>query len=385
MDNDLNNKLDELFSGEDAYLFTPKEKNPVISNDDRLVESFEEVVKFYKNNSHLPLITSNDFHERRLAQRLNNFMTDKDKYEKLQKCDEMGILKQEKIPETVDELFEKGSGIFGGVDIFDVDKLPNGGRVRASGDVASRRPCVDFAKYKTLFEEKQRGLSEDRYKLIKFLHQEEVVAGGFYVHDGMMCYVDEIGEQSLTFGRMKERIHVIYENGTESNVYLRTLSSELYRGYIVVDKDYERAEAGSDKKVNGYVYVLRSLSQDPSIETIKDLYKIGKTDKTTEERIKNATNEPTYLMAPVEIVEKIKCIGDIVPERLENMLHDFFRPAQMDITITDNHGNDCRPDEWYSVPLELIDEAVDLIRFGEITKYIYRDGKIVERETKKEI
>ena len=50
----------------------------------------------------------------------------------------------------------------------------------------------------------------------------------------------------------------------------------------------------------------------------------------------------------------------------------------MDITITDNYGNECKPEEWYSMPIELIDEAVDLIRFGEITKYTYRDGEIVE-------
>lgn len=379
MTDDLDAKLDELFGGEDAYLFKPKEKKQVISSDDRLAEQFEGIVKFYKDNGRLPLITSGDISEKLLAQRLNNYLTDKDKFEKLQKFDEFGILKQEKIPSSVDELFEKSDALFGGTDIFDVEKLPNGGRVRASGDVASRKPCVDFEKYRYLFEEKQRGLSEDRYKLIKFLHQEEVVAGGFYVYDGIMCYVDEIGEQKNVFGRQKERIHVVYENGTESNVYLRTLSSELYRGYIVVDKDYERTESGNSfENVNGYVYVLRSLSQDPAIETIKNLYKIGKTDKTTEERIRNAENEPTYLMAPVEIVERIKCTGKIVPERLESLLHDFFRPAQMDITITDNNGNDCKPDEWYSVPIELIDEAVDLIRFGEITKYVYRDGEIVE-------
>ena len=383
MADDLDAKLDELFGGEDAYLFKPKEKKQVISSDDRLAEQFEGIVKFYKENGRLPLITSGVISEKLLAQRLNNYLTDKDKFEKLQKYDEFGILKQEKIPSSVDELFEKGDALFGGTDIFDVEKLPNGGRVRASGDVASRKPCTDFEKYRYLFEEKQRGLSEDRYKLIKFLHQEEVVAGGFYVYDGIMCYVDEIGEQKNVFGRQKERIHVVYENGTESNVYLRTLSSELYRGYIVVDKDYERTESGnSSEKVNGYVYVLRSLSQDPAIETIKDLYKIGKTDKTTEERIRNAENEPTYLMAPVEIVERIKCTGKIVPERLESLLHDFFRPAQMDITITDNNGNDCKPDEWYSVPIELIDEAVDLIRFGEITKYVYRDGEIVEIDEK---
>ena len=50
MSGDLDAKLEELFSGEDAYLFAPKEKKQVISSDDSLAEQFERIVDFYKKN-----------------------------------------------------------------------------------------------------------------------------------------------------------------------------------------------------------------------------------------------------------------------------------------------------------------------------------------------
>jgi hypothetical protein len=377
---DIEKRLNDLFSSSDGELFKPKEKKRVITKDERLVSQFEEIVAFYEKNGRLPLITASDFKEKLLAQRLNNYMTDESKKKILSEYDTVGIFKKEEAPKTLDELFKKDAGLFDNNGLFNVGVLPNGGKARAAGDTASRTVCKNFGDYKPLFDEKQNGLKNGSLKLIKFEHQEEVKLGGFYVCDGVMCYVDQIGEQKNVFGRQKERIHVVYENGTESNIYLRTLSSELYHGYIVVDKDFERGDVDV-KNVNGYVYILKSLSKDPNIETIKDLYKIGKTDTTVEQRIKNAVNEPTYLMAPVEKVDSIVCAGKIVPERLENLLHEFFKPAQMDIAVVGNDGGVYHPDEWYSVPIDVIYEAVDLIRNGEIANYIY-DGekrRIVER------
>jgi hypothetical protein len=53
---------------------------------------------------------------------------------------------------------------------------------------------------------------------------------------------------------------------------------------------------------SGYIYILESLSSDEKISTIKNLYKIGYSTIPVKDRIKNAINEPTYLMAPVRIV-----------------------------------------------------------------------------------
>ena len=153
------------------------------------------------------------------------------------------------LPVAMDSGLFKNTG-----DIFDTTKLPRQGVTdKQFGEIASRKPVKDFSGYRLLFEERQAGLSSGKYKFIKFTRQEEVIKGGFYVSGGQMCYVESIGEEKLTFGRMKARLRVIFENGTESNMYLRTLSSQLYNddGYIVVDADQE--VASDNKEAVGHI------------------------------------------------------------------------------------------------------------------------------------
>lgn len=54
----------------------------------------------------------------------------------------------------------------------------------------------------------------------------------------------------------------------------------------------------------------------------------------------------------------------------------------MDITITDRFGNPVAPREWFQVPLFIIDEAIERIRDGSITDYLYDPQKValVRRE-----
>jgi hypothetical protein len=56
---------------------------------------------------------------------------------------------------------------------------------------------------------------------------------------------------------------------------------------------------------------------------------------------------------------------------LENLFHKLFAPAQLDLTIEDRFGKPVKPREWFLVPLQAIDEAVNRIRDGSITDYIY--------------
>lgn len=58
----------------------------------------------------------------------------------------------------------------------------------------------------------------------------------------------------------------------------------------------------ADDVQTGYVYVPRSLSDDPRIANVPDLYKVGFSRGAVEKRIAGAEREPTYLVAPVEIV-----------------------------------------------------------------------------------
>ncbi|MGC8603525.1 MAG: GIY-YIG nuclease family protein, partial [Desulfomonilaceae bacterium] len=57
--------------------------------------------------------------------------------------------------------------------------------------------------------------------------------------------------------------------------------------------------------------------------------------------------------------------------RLENLLHRLFAPARLNITIHDRFGQPVQPEEWFLVPFFVIDEAVERIKDGSITDYVY--------------
>lgn len=372
-------KLAVIFESEDADLFKVKEKRPVVTADDRLKASFEEINDFVKENGREPKQDSSDIFEMKLGARLNNLRYNKEKSDSLIGCDEYGLLKTEEAPTSLDELFSSGTDLFGDNEIFEVSKLPNNGVPRNTGTIAKREASHNFATYKPLFDERQAGLASGKFILRKFSNQAEIVEGGFYISGGQMCYVESIKAPKLTFGRMKSRLHVIYENGTESNIYLRTLSSELYHddGFIVVDKDYYLAKKTSDdsKEITGRIYVAESLNEDPKIKEIANLYKIGMTNDTVRSRIQNAENEPTYLMAPIKIVDVFNLSDQLNTEKVETALHRFFSDANLDLEVIGKDGRLYKATEWYSVPHWVIQEAIDLLNTGEIVNYIYDKEK----------
>lgn len=382
---DYYDKLAGLFEGPDSDLFKPAPKKHVITKDEHLVSSFEKINEFVYKNNRTPNEQANDISEAMLGHMLNVIKVDKKKVEALAEYDEFGLFESEKAPESLEELFAEDSDLFKvSGDIFDVQKLPRQGVAdKNTGETASRKLVKDFSTYRRLFKEKQDGLSSGKYKLMKFTRQEEVVEGGYYISGGQMCYVESIGEEKLTFGRMKARLRVIFENGTESNIYLRTLSSQLYNddGYIVVNTSDEKRTI-DDKGIVGHIYVLKSKSEDMHIQDIANLYKIGMTEDTVENRIANAKKDPTYLMAPVEIVDTYKVTGDYKTQKIEALIHRFFADAKVALTVIDKDGKEYSPNEWYSVPIGIIREAIDLLNTGDIVNFVYdsEKQKIVEIE-----
>jgi hypothetical protein len=49
--------------------------------------------------------------------------------------------------------------------------------------------------------------------------------------------------------------------------------------------------------------------------------------------------------------------------------------AQIDLTIEDRFGNPVKPREWFLLPLNVIDEAVQRIIDGTITRVVYDPGR----------
>ncbi|MEX0999922.1 MAG: GIY-YIG nuclease family protein [Thermodesulfobacteriota bacterium] len=377
---DCTSELLKLFESEDADLFVAKEKPKAFTADERLAESFQQIIDFVQKNGKEPEIDSGDFQEALLAKRLETIKNTPKKVDCLEQFDSLGLLTKPETPKSVEELFEKDElGLFGGDEnkIFDIKHVKQKRVTNPVDERATRIQSKDFSLYKPIFEDAQGKLKNGEAKLVLFTSIDQLLVGRLYVYDGQMVYVADEGEIDQKEGYKQQRLKVIIENGTESNMYKRSLAQRLYEGgYCVVDKKELIDDISNEaEKINGYIYVVRSLSEDPKINTIENLYKIGFSKTPVSQRIANAKDDPTYLMAEVELIESYKLTGDYNPQKVEHVIHRIFADVALDLNITDKHGREYKPMEWYSVPINIIREVVDLIDSGEIVNYIYDSHK----------
>ena len=146
------------------------------------------------------------------------------------------------------------------------------------------------------------------------------------------------------------------------------------------EKDNGLFDVTNEDTQNGYIYILKSLSNEDTIKTKRNLYQIGFSTTSVEIRIKNAKEDPTYLMAEVKTVAAYE-VYNVNPHKLEQLIHKFFGNSCLDIEIYDANGKLCKPKEWFIAPLEVIEEAIELIISGEIINYKYDEfnERIIER------
>lgn len=380
---DYSEKIAELAKSPYANLFKTKPKQQNMTADDRLLESFEEIRTFYHNHGHIPLINSSDMKEKLLAARLKGLRQDKNKKAMLTEKDSDGILEDDmEAPKDFKELEKNFGSLFKGAkDLFNVSSLPNNGRVKRTVEngyeVTRRERCSNFdSDYKDAFNSIRINLENGQLKTVKFVDVDQMHPGGYYVYKDELCYVVSFDEVEQKAGYSQQRITVVFENKTMSHMYRRSLAQRLYEdsGFAVVDKNaLEQQEL--EAKVTGHIYILRSKSTDDKIATIKDLYKIGMVEnESVATRIANAKNEPTYLMADVEVVNTYRVEG-FNTQKLENLIHKFFGGSQLEVEIIGSDGKPYHPREWYCVSYEVIDQTIQLISSGEIINYYYDQSK----------
>ena len=196
----------------------------------------------------------------------------------------------------------------------------------------------------------------------------------------MLLYVEEVGEIYVNkYGKLNGRQKCIFENGTESKMLFRSLVQRLYEnGHAVSEtKDSDEQDfldnfniVTDDDSKTGYIYILRSNSDNPKIQSIENLYKVGFSTTTVEDRIKNTDNDPTYLMGPVKLVATFECYN-LSRQKFEQLIHNFFGQTCLNLDIYDNDGKRHAPREWFIVPIEEIEKAIQLIINGGILNYKY--------------
>jgi hypothetical protein len=263
-------------------------------------------------------------------------------------------------------------------DIFTLKNVPKVEK-RADADyVAKREKFEDFDKYEQLFIDCQADLKANRRQIVPSI-ESYLDIGTFCVLDGVLLYISDIEDGYRgNSGKINRRTTLIFENGTKSNMLLRSLGKRLKDSGNMVTKLESELKTGlldvtDDDTQNGYIYILKSLSNEDVIATKKNLYKIGFSTTSVETRIKNAVKDPTYLMAEVKTMAAYE-VYNVNPHKLEQLIHRFFGNSCLDIDIIDEKGIINRPREWFIAPLEVIEEAIELIINGKIIDYRYDEN-----------
>lgn len=403
---DWDAELQDILS--DPFFDDVKPVRRQTTSHDRLVNSFLEVLDFVEAEGREPS-ENGPLEEQKLFRTLRSIRNDETKLRICQSVDDAGLLTP-KAPEEVpsqpvkidspfvesvpvgaiepseepqphDELDDiLNDPMFDDVapvdqSIFELpDYMKKHQQERAEAEsIAKRTECKDFADYEEGFQIIHKKLDDGRCRLIRF-KEAHLAEGQYFVLGNMLLYLAHINKDAQrrdSRGRADERTRCIFENGTENNVYQQTLAKSLYtEGYTVVDysdsdPDYlaKHFTPGENDVISGWIYILQSLSTDPDIAGIKDLYKIGFTRQTVEERVKNAKNESTYLFADVKIVKTYQ-VANIKASKFEDLIHRLFDAVQLQV-----NAGIAKPKEWYIVPFPIIDQAIHYIIQGTPVAY----------------
>lgn len=374
--------LDSDISG----LLDAPEKPKKVTSSDRLERAFLEVADFRREHGRTPSSTTREIAERKLGARLDGILANKEKIATLEPLDEFGLLAEPEPPASIDDLLDSDDLdlLSDETGILDLSGLPVRKSPAEDFESAQRKTAPDFEAFKHLFKDKHAELADGTAKLVPFPGLRNVIEGAFFVLNGVMLFIAEVGnpeyKKSTVRDNRRERLRVIFENGTESSMYRQSLGSRMYEGdgRAVVPTTFESILA--EDTATGYVYVLRSLSNDPQIANIPDLYKVGFSRGPVEKRIARAEHEPTYLMAPVEIIASYRTYN-LKTSSLEHLLHRVFAVARLQVSQVGKDGRSYEPSEWFSVPLPIINQAIDLITSGDIVDYTYDAAaqRLVER------
>lgn len=365
--------------------------------EERIIAGFEDILRFHQTHGRAPLHgEGRDIFERLYAVRLEQLRQLPEAHTLLAGLDGPGLLAGSTTASALsgmDALDEDALlaalSVDGttddsrtAADITVLRHVRSSTQKRAAEEIADRTPCADFENFAPLFEQMEQALKSGIRKTLRFARDASITSGNCFIVGGQLAYVADVGETlKAPNGESDARLRVIYANGTESNLLRRSLQRALYKddtGRRLSEPDMGPlfgplfgAQPEPDDIAAGTIYVLRSLSSHPFVLEHRELiHKIGVTGGKVQARIAGASKDATYLLADVEVVATYK-LHNLNRTRLENIFHRVFGAAQLDLTIEDRFGHPVKPREWFLVPLQVIDEAVERIRNGTITEVVY--------------
>lgn len=401
--------LDDLRSELSGFA-QPEKVSGSSAQEQRIVAGFEEIERFVDENGRLPQHGENrDIFERLYAVRLDRMRSSEECRVVLRERDSRGLMNlahcvddgrvressveyhagapAEVLPSDEELLATLSGGYDRANDITELKHVRSREEIKAAEEVAQRNPCNDFDEFQPVFEKVQRELTAGVRQTLKYQDNADVKKGDLFILDGQKVIVANMDELFVSdYGRPDRRLRVVYDNGTESDLLVRSLQRALNKDKAsrrITDPDLGPLfsdDEEEDDLPTGYIYVLRSKSEHPFVAKNRSvIHKIGLTGGNVKSRVANAKKDPTYLLADVDVVATFK-LSNINRQRLEVILHKFFWSARLDLELKDRFGAGVEPREWFLVPLPVIEEAIDRLKEGSIGRYRYdrEAARIVE-------
>lgn len=390
----MTNRSNEEILDDLGIIVEKKQSNSLTPWQQRVVAGFEDIQRFVEEHNRIPNRNAKDnLFEPIYAIRLETINATPEACKLLRSIDTQGLITPSTSNDDWEESEPTGFSHKGDIDkeqLIDITRLTH---VRTSAErkaaemIASRTLCVDFDKFKPLFDQVKIDINHKIRKTRRFELKSEIEEGRFFIVNGQMAYVADKGSEFIQdYGHNDARLRVIYENGTESNVLMRSLQRALNK-----DKAARRITEAITSPLfsnstldpnlsSGTIYVLKSLSSLDDIARNREfIHKIGVTSGSVETRIADAKRDTTYLLADVEIVKTYDMAG-YDHRQFERILHKFLIKARLKISIHYN-GKEIKPKEWYLIPLEVIDEVVEAILDKSIVslKYDQKTFSLVKR------
>lgn len=388
--------IDDILDEEDEFgllevrLKSRASRTPERERDAQLVA---QVNDFYDRHGRLPDSGAHDHDEMRLAIIWGKLIA-KGEADDLSDADRNGLLgaaplrlepeapvrdwrddaEEDEIPASLDDIFKDDD-----LDVSDafteIRNVTRADERLVPDHRAEFYPCHDFERFEELFATAQAALEAGEREVRPVSHNEEVRVdeGSLFIRKGLLTYVAEKAEMTARAGKRDHRLRVIFSNGTESDPLLSSFRKALAddptarvihrHGLGALDPDWEADRL----ELTGTVYIARSKSADPKIAEVRNvLLKIGVTTQDVRRRVADARNDPTFLLAPVDIVATYD-LKNLSWRKVENLLHRFFDAARpQDLWITDRFGRKVYPREWFYVLPEHVSRAVRAIKEGNL-------------------
>lgn len=417
--------LDDIFSNDSTGLLDDiKPVTKSSANNSVLTQQFDSINLFIDQHGRVPSSSASDISEKILARLLTNILTDHANDKALHDIDRHSLLIQSntaldslpKAPDdnvmaqatsqtpcdakssevlvqatdesnaiqSLDDIFASDDlGLFDHIqsDILVSDAQNN---TRASydqfddEDIAKRFECPDFYKFEATFERIIVAVQAGAFDKINFSSVKDINIGSVFILNGMLCYVADIYKaEARKNTRSQERLRLIFSNGTESNMLTHSLATAQYKyensyQLIITDADWINDELtknfGDDRQLTGVIYVAKLTETPSSLRHYNHLHKIGFSTLTGEARTKHSSKDTAFLQQPVEIIAEWQ-IYDANARSVENVLHAFFYDQRVKVSLRAVDDKTYKATEWFDVPLDEIEKAINLVIKGDIKNY----------------